>query len=137
MTPAGILVWRSPHDAQSTAELVERAIAAQGLKLFARIAHDDAAAAVGQCMPFTKVFIFGNPVAGTPLILKQPTLALDLPLRIVVWVNDDEAADVWIGTNDPDWIGTQHGLLPEAAATFDAMKHLLARIADAVTGTPA
>lgn len=132
-----MIVRRSPHDAQTTADIVEQAIAAQGLKLFARIAHDDAAAAAGLCMPFTKVFIFGNPMAGTPMMKERPTLAIDLPLRVVVWVDDDEAAGVWIGTNDPDWIGARHGLLPDAAVKFDAMKHSLARIADAVTGTPA
>lgn len=134
MTPDGMIVRRSPHDAAGTATLVEQAIAVQGLKLFARIEHDTAAAEAGLSLPFTRVIIFGAPRAGTPLMTAVPTLAIDLPLRVLVW---EDAGGVWIGANDPDWIGARHAMLPASAATFDAMKHSLARIADAVTGAPA
>ena len=133
MIPDGMIVWRSQHDGPETVRRIEQAIDAQGLKLFTRISHDDAAASVGLCMPFTHVLIFGGPRAGTPMMKRMPMLALDLPLRILVW-EDDDGDDVWICTNDPEWIGTRHALLPEYAAQFDAMKHSLARIADAATG---
>lgn len=136
MTVPGMILRRSPHSGPATAKLVEQAIKEQGLKLFARISHDSAAAAIGLCMPFTCVVVFGSPRAGTPLMKRTPTLALDLPLRILVW-EEDNGERVWLGANDPDWVGTRHGLLPEAAAQFDAMRHSLTRIADAVTGQPA
>jgi uncharacterized protein (DUF302 family) len=129
-----MIVRLSPHDASTTAERVERAIQAQGLKLFALIAHDDAAADVGLSLPFTRVFIFGNPRTGTPLMQSTPSLAIDLPLRVLVW---EDGSGVWVGTNAPDWIGTRHAMLPGAKAQFAAMKNALDRIAIAVTGSPA
>lgn len=136
MTPPGMILQRSPHDGPATAKLVEQAIEAQNLKLFARVSHDSAAAAIGLCMPFTCVLIFGSPRAGTPLMKCTPTLALDLPTRILVWEGDD-GEGVWLCANDPDWIAARHGMLPEAAPQFDAMKRVLSRIIDAVAGLTA
>jgi uncharacterized protein (DUF302 family) len=69
------------------------------------------------------VVIFGNPQAGTPLMQAQQIVALDLPLRILVW--EDEAGAVWLSYNTPDWIARRHGLDPDALPTTARMSEAL------------
>ena len=78
------------------------------MTLFALIDHSGEAAKAGLKMPPTKLLIFGNPKAGTPLMLAAPSAALDLPLKILV--AEDSEGKVWISYNSVDYLKERHGL---------------------------
>lgn len=59
-------------------------------------------------MPPTKLLIFGSPKAGTPLMLAAPSIAIDLPLKILVW--EDSQGKVWLSYNSPEYLMARHGL---------------------------
>src|SRR5205085_1829777 len=85
----------------------------------ARIDHAAAAKSKGLELRPTEVVIFGNPAVGTHLMLSRPSVALDLPLRVVVWQEAD--GTVWVGTHDVAELAQQHGIT-DRAATVEAMK---------------
>src|SRR5471030_3146634 len=74
----------SPYDFAPTLTRLADALEGAGLTIFARSDHQAAAKNVGLDMPPTTVLIFGNPKGGTPLMLAAPSLALDLPMRVLV-----------------------------------------------------
>jgi uncharacterized protein (DUF302 family) len=83
-------------------------VAAIGLKVFARVDHSGEAEKVGLQMRPTKVLIFGSPKAGTPLMIAAPSLAIDLPLKVLVW--EDEQGKVWLSYNGPEYLGRRHNV---------------------------
>jgi uncharacterized protein (DUF302 family) len=94
------------------------------VKVFCTIDHAGEAAAAGMLMPPTKVVIFGSPKAGTPLMQAAPSLALDLPLKLLIAEQPD--GTVRISWNDPKWLEQRHSL-PEGMATAIAGIEVLAR----------
>ncbi len=84
---------------------------AKGATLFALIDHSGEAEKAGLKMPPTKLLIFGNPAAGTPIMLAAPSSAIDLPLKILVWEDDEER--VWMAWNDPVYLERRHGIPAE------------------------
>jgi uncharacterized protein (DUF302 family) len=108
--------------ARLRAELVRR-----GLTIFAEIDFARDAAAAGLSMPESRLLVFGNPRAGTPLLQASPTIALDLPLKIAVW-QDGEGA--WVGYNTPEYLGSRHGV-PGALLANIAGVRALAELAAA------
>ncbi|HEX4064486.1 MAG TPA: DUF302 domain-containing protein [Acidobacteriaceae bacterium] len=114
----GIVSIQSRHSVDETVEKLKAVLQAKGIALFALVDHSGEAAKVGLVMPPTKLAIFGNPKAGTPLMLAAPSLAIDLPLKILVW--EDPQKKVWLSYNSPEYLGLRHGvpenLLPALAA---------------------
>lgn len=98
----GIVRLRSTHSFDETVARVKDALASKGIALFAVIDHSGEAAKVGLKMPPTKLIIFGNPRAGTPLMLASPMIAIDLPLKILV--SEDESGAAWISYNSPEYL---------------------------------
>ena len=131
MTVEGLKVSRSRHGPQVTLDRFEVAIARYGMTMFARIDHGAAAAKAGLELRPTVVLIFGNARAGTPLMQMAPTIAIDLPLKAVVW--QDEAGATWLGYNDPVWISRRHGLVDDGSS--DLVIEALAAIATEATTT--
>jgi uncharacterized protein (DUF302 family) len=86
---------------------LEDSLKAKGITLFALVDHSGEAAKAGMSMPDTKLLIFGNPRAGTPLMLAAPSTAIDLPLKILV--AEDAAGRVSVSFNDPGWLQWRHG----------------------------
>ncbi len=84
-TDNGIIDARSQHSVEQTVERLTAVLHAKGVTLFALVDHSGEAAKIGMTMPPTKLLIFGNPKAGTPLMLAAPSVAIDLPLKILVW----------------------------------------------------
>jgi uncharacterized protein (DUF302 family) len=76
--------------------------------LFTVVDHSGEAAKVGMRLRPTKLLIFGNPKAGTPLMLAAPSVAIDLPLKLLVW--EDAQGKVWLGYNSPAYLQQRHGL---------------------------
>ncbi len=131
MTVEGLKVSRSRHGLQETLDRLEVAVARYGLTIVARIDHAAAAEKAGLALRPTVVVIFGNPRGGTPLMQAVATVAIDLPLKAVVW--QDEAGTTWLGYNDPVWILRRHGVVDDGS--IDPMIEALAAIANEATTT--
>jgi uncharacterized protein (DUF302 family) len=102
---------------------IETALRAAGMKVFARIDQAAEARAAGLAMPPAVVLVFGNPRAGTPLMVARPTTAIDLPLKALVW--QDEAGAAWLTYNMPALLVERHGLDPALAETLAPAGNLL------------
>lgn len=103
----GMIVVKSPHGAKATMDRLEDTVKKRGLNVFARIDHAAGATTVGKTLRPTEVLIFGNPQGGTPFMECAQSVAIDLPLKALVW--EDAAAQVWIGYNDPAYLARRHG----------------------------
>ena len=111
MTPngnAGIVSTPSSHSVDQTVGKLEAMLRAKGVALFALVDHSGEAEKAGMKMRPTKLLIFGNPKAGTPLMLAAPSSAIDLPLKILVW--EDGESKVWISYNSPEYLQNRHGI---------------------------
>jgi uncharacterized protein (DUF302 family) len=104
----GIVDVPSNHSVDQTVERLKDILQAKGITLFALIDHSGEAEKVGMKMPPTKLLIFGNPKGGTPLMLAAPSVAIDLPLKILVW--QDSQGKVWLSYNSPEYLQERHGL---------------------------
>ena len=113
----GMLHRSSPYCVDETVERLGAVLQSLGIPVLARIDHSGGAAALGLEMKPTKLLIFGNAKAGTPLMLSAPTVALDLPLKVLVW--EDADGKVWVSYNTPQYLQERHGfaesLLPNIA----------------------
>jgi uncharacterized protein (DUF302 family) len=107
----GIVDLPSRHSVDETVGRLQEILRAKGVALFALVDHSGEAAKVGIEMRPTKLLIFGNPKAGTPLMLAAPSVAIDLPLKILVW--EDAAGKVWVSYNSPAYLKERHGLPEE------------------------
>jgi len=108
MSGNGIVHVPSHHSVDETVEKLRSILAAKGVTLFALVDHSGEAEKVGMKMQPTKLLIFGSPKAGTPVMLATPTIAIDLPLKILVW--QDEGGKVWVSYNSPDYLRERHGV---------------------------
>jgi|SRR5579863_7476284 len=118
----GIVSVPSNHSVDQTVENLKAILLAKGVKLFALIDHSGEAEKAGMQMRPTKLLIFGNPKAGTPLMLASPSIAIDLPLKILVW--EDHDGRVWISYNSPAYLQARHNLpqdLVENIAVADSL----------------
>lgn len=104
----GLMTVESESDFAGTVENVESAIEEQGLNLVTTVDHSENAASVGEELPPTTLFIFGNPQAGTPLMQSSQTVGIDLPQKMLVW--EDESGQVNISYNDPEYLADRHDL---------------------------
>jgi uncharacterized protein (DUF302 family) len=103
----GIVDVLSNHSVDQTVDRLKDILQSKGITLFALIDHSGEAEKVGMKMPPTKLLIFGNPKGGTPLMLAAPSVAIDLPLKILVW--EDSQGKVWLSYNSPEYLQGRHG----------------------------
>lgn len=125
----GLLHFTSPHQNATTATLLEITLQSHGMKVLARVNHAKAAAGAGLELRPTELLIFGNPAAGTPLMQKRQTAAIDLPQKALVW--QDEEGVVRITFNDPQYLVERHGIEDDTVAA--RMKDSFEAIATEVT----
>jgi uncharacterized protein (DUF302 family) len=123
----GIVTISGDLSVDQTVQKLARLLEAKGIKLFALIDHSGEAASAGMQMPATKLVIFGNPKAGTPLMIASPSAAIDLPLKILV--AEDAAGVTRISYNDAAWLQTRHGFPVELVANIAAVAALAATAA--------
>jgi uncharacterized protein (DUF302 family)/uncharacterized membrane protein YidH (DUF202 family) len=109
----GIVTVAARGTVDQTVDTLRHMLEAKGVKLFALIDHSGEAMAAGFQMRPTKLLIFGSPKAGTPLMLAAPSIAIDLPLKLLVW--EDPAGKAWISYNAPAYLQARHDL-PQALA---------------------
>ena len=116
---------------RSVVEIVEKLksiLKSRGITLFALIDHSGEAEKAGMKMRPTKLLIFGNPKAGTPVMQAAPGTALDLPLKILVW--EDDQGTVWVSYNSPAYLQERHGLPSELLQNIAVIETLAAMAAD-------
>jgi len=123
------VISSSTHGPAETMQRLIAAVAAKGLSILAHIDHAGAAAKVGMDLRPTDLLIFGNPKGGTPLMQASQTLGIDLPLKALVW--QDQDAKTWLGYNDPAWFCARHGVENDKVAA--AMREMLAALAAQAT----
>jgi uncharacterized protein (DUF302 family) len=122
----GIVTSQSRYSFAETVEKLEALLQEKGIKLFTTIDHSGAAASAGLSMPPTKVLLFGNPKGGTLLMLAAPSLAIDLPLKILV--AEDANGKVWLSWNDPAYLQQRHGFPKELIANIGAAGMLASQL---------
>ncbi len=127
-TNNGILNKRSNHSVDETLERLKRTLKAKGVTIFAIVDHSGEAEKVGLKMPPTKVVMFGNPKAGTPLMLAAPSIAIDLPLKILI--SEDREGKVWVSHNSLTYLQQRHGLPQELLQNIAVVETLAAAVAD-------
>lgn len=104
----GMVHLSSPYSYSETLQRVEAALHSRSLSVFARIDHSGEATRVGLSMHPTQVIIFGSPKGGTPLMVASPTLAIDLPLKALVW--EDAGGKVWVSYNTAEYLKQRHNI---------------------------
>jgi uncharacterized protein (DUF302 family) len=104
----GMVHLSSPRSVAETLQRLESALQARSLIVFARIDHSGEADKVGMKMHPTQLIIFGGPKGGTPLMVASPTLAIDLPLKALVW--EDAGGKVWVSYNTAEYLKQRHNI---------------------------
>ena len=127
----GITEIRSNHSVEETVDRIKDILQSKGVMLFAVIDHSGEARKVGMIMPPTKLLIFGNPKAGTPLMLAAPSIAIDLPLKILV--AEDKDGSVRISYNSPEYLKRRHDVPQELLANIAVVETLAGRVAEVST----
>ena len=120
MPARGVSRIKSKHSVPDTAGQLVDLLHSKGVKIFARIDQRSEAEQVGLELRPTELIIFGDPKAGTPLMDAYPSLALDLPLKALIY--EDTTGDVWLCFNSPGYLAERHGL---TTVPFEAVVKLL------------
>ena len=124
----GIISIPSRHSVDDTVAQLKSVLQSKGVTLFAVIDHSGEAANAGLKMPNTKLVIFGSPKAGTPLMLAAPSVAIDLPLKILV--AEDTQRKVWVSYTSPAYLKERHGLPDNLLANIAVVGTLAAKAAE-------
>lgn len=104
----GLIHTPSRYPVPETLQRLEAILQAKGLTIFARVDHSGEAAKVGMQMRPTQLLIFGSPKGGTPVMQAAPSVAIDLPLKALVW--EDEHGKIWVTQNAPEYLRQRHGI---------------------------
>ena len=107
----GLIHLSSSYSVAETAKRLEESLLAHGVTMFCRVDHSGEAEKVGLHMPPTQLLLFGSPRAGTPLMLASPTVAVDLPLKALIWQDAD--GKVWLSYNSPEYLQQRHRIPAE------------------------
>lgn len=124
----GIVTVPSHHSVDQTVDKLKGILQERAVKLFAVVDHSGEAKMVGLQMRPTKLLIFGNPKAGTPLMIASPSIAIDLPFKALVW--EDADAKVWISYNAPAYLQARHALPKELVPTLAVIEALAKNAAE-------
>ena len=132
MTPTiavpGVVDKPSNHSVEETVDRLKNILQSKGVTLFALVDHSGEAEKVGMRMPPTKLLIFGNPKAGTPLMLTAPSVAIDLPLKILVW--EDAHEKTWVSYNSSAYLQQRHNLPTDLLQNIAVVETLAAKAAE-------
>jgi uncharacterized protein (DUF302 family) len=119
---AGIVTKTSPRSVGDTVARLLEILGSKGVKVFAVIDQRAEARAIGLELRETTLIIFGNPAAGTGIMVAAPLAALDLPLRVLVWAEPDQGTCV--SYTEPAALAERYGLGPESAAALEVVNGL-------------
>jgi uncharacterized protein (DUF302 family) len=124
----GLMRRESRHPPAVTIHRLETALTEKGVKIFARVDFSADAQATGLTLRPELLLMFGTPKAGTPLMVEQPTVGLDLPLKVLAW--EDAAGKSWVAFNDPGYIIERHGLAGSLTKNLAAVIPLIEKACD-------
>jgi len=124
----GLVDIPSNHSVEETVEKLKGILQAKGITLFALVDHSGEAGKAGMQMRPTRLLIFGNPKAGTPVMLAAPSSAIDLPLKILIW--EDAQEKVWVTYNSPIYLQERHNLPPELLQNVGVIETLAKKAAE-------
>jgi uncharacterized protein (DUF302 family) len=119
----GLRIFPSNYSPAETLDRLAASLKQHGVQVFARIEHSQLAEAAGLHMRPCAVLIFGNPKAGTPVMLAAPTSAIDLPLKALAW--EDVDGKSWLAINTPEYLATRHGIPAELLKNLAAVTPLV------------
>jgi len=120
---AGIVTKASRFPVQETLDRLEGIIRARGLSIFTVVDHSGEAEKVGLKMQETKLIIFGSPKAGTPLMISSPLIALDLPLKVLVW--KDNGGRVLVSYNSVSYLANRYNLPSDLAKNIAGIDNIV------------
>jgi uncharacterized protein (DUF302 family) len=129
----GVTCWVSSYGIAETMQRLRDAVVQHGMSVFGQIDHGQAAAEAGLELRPLQVLVFGTALAGTKLMQAAPTVGIDLPLRAMVWVDDE--GNTWLAYNEPGWIAARHGARAGNDDVLANMRRALTAIAEHVTYT--
>jgi uncharacterized protein (DUF302 family) len=124
----GLVTLKSAHSVDETVAKIRAMLEAKQIREFAVIDHSGEAAKAGLTMPKTQVVIFGNPKGGTPLMLAAPSIAIDLPLKLLV--REDVERQVWISYWSAQALLKRHGLAKSFAANIAVIEAIARQVAE-------
>ena len=120
----GVVSRPSPFSVETTMERLKATIQSHNLSIFAQIDHSDEAKQVGLTMQEAHVLIFGSPRAGTPLMIASPLLALELPLKALVW--QDAAGQVWVSSDSSAYLASRFAIPAELVKNIAGVDGMIA-----------
>jgi uncharacterized protein (DUF302 family) len=124
----GIVNRQSNHSVDETTARLQSLLQSKGVTVFALVDHSGEAEKAGMKMRPTKLLIFGSPKAGTPLMIAAPSIAIDLPLKLLV--SEDIAGKVWISFNSADYLRARHHFPEELAQNIAIVSTLAEKAAE-------
>lgn len=119
----GIRHLGSPYSVPETLKRVESLLQESGLTIFCRVDHSGEAEKTGLKMQPTQLIVFGSPKGGTPVMVASPTIAIDLPLKALIW--QDAAGKVWISYNSPEYLQQRRNVPADLVKNISAAGPLL------------
>lgn len=124
----GLIHLSSRHSVDDTLQRLRELLAEKNITIFAMVDHSGEAAKAGLQMRSTKLLIFGNPKAGTPLMQAAPSVAIDLPLKALIW--EDADGNVWLTYTDPAYLQARHGFPEEMVGNLAAVNGLFTKVVE-------
>jgi len=134
MSADGLITVSSGFGPEETMKRLEAEVRAKGMTVFARVDHAAGAAEAGLPLRPTDLLIFGAARGGTPLMQAAQTIGIDLPLKALVW--QDEEGTTFLSYNDPAYLAHRHGLSDQVKPVVDTMTAVLKAIAAKATTAP-
>jgi uncharacterized protein (DUF302 family) len=119
--PAGTITKDSPHSFEATVSKLTELVTDRGMKIFAVIDQSAEARSAGLDLRPTTLVLFGNPVAGTPVMEAAPLAALDLPLKVLVWADGNRTNVSYV---DPQALAARYSLEDDLAANLAGIERL-------------
>jgi uncharacterized protein (DUF302 family) len=127
----GMVHLESPYSVPETIQRLEALLAVRGISMVARVDHAKAAAEVGLQMRPTVLFIFGNAKSGSPLMIESPTLAIDLPLKALIW--EDGGGKIQVSYNTPEYLAHRHGVPRSLLQNIAGIRSILEEVVGKAT----
>src|SRR6202162_663332 len=124
----GLIDLPSKRSVDETLDKLRGILTSKNITLFTIVDHSGEAAKVGMKMLPTKLVIFGNPKAGTPVMIASPSSAIDLPLKILIW--EDDHGKVWITYNSPVYLQQRHDVSTEVLPNISIIEVLAKAVAE-------
>jgi uncharacterized protein (DUF302 family) len=122
----GMVHLNSPYSVSETIYRLEALLSERKIPLVARIDHAKAASEVGLQMRPTVLLIFGNAKTGSPLMIESPTLAIDLPLKAIIW--EDSDGKTLVSYNTSEYLGERHNVPPGLLQNIAGIRAILERV---------